>query len=721
MLLGAGATYLLLALCWAAPASLSPADTAPDWGDPLHLGWVMAWDAHQILHRPWALFDANTFYPYPHSLAFGDHLLPEALLVAPVQWLTGNPVLAANLELLLALTMAGLAMLCLVRALTGSALAGLLAGLAYAFNSFTLHEVLRVHVLNVQWWPLAMLFLCRFVESGRGRDAALLAASCVLQGLSGGYYLVYTAMLLPVWLLAAYAAAGRRPGWPELRRLGLPLGAGGLVAAPLLWPYVVQLRSMGFEKELREGLDLVAYLSPPPAHTLLGRFAFLPGEVAASAYFVGFVGAALMLVGCVSVIARRAAGAARLGGAVALATAAGGVLLSLGPSVAVFGTRWVAGPYALLYEYVPLSRGMASPKRAVVLTMLGGAVLLGLAAARILARAGAAWRPMVGAALAALLVFEQWSPTRTGAPVPTGRDVPAAYRWLAAQPSEPTIDLPLYPDVAKRLWATYLYFSTYHWRPIPIGRTSFYPPAHDYLAWSLRDFPDELSLGVLQRLGIATLVVHPLVWEAEPDRVRRLAALEADPRVHLLRRFEDRPPGRYETLQLGEERVYRLDPAPTAGPSPCQPAREVARRGWSFRSTGIARPELAIDGDPRTGWYTRAPQQPGDRLEVTLPQQETLAAITIRMWYPHTEFARNLILVTRPDAGEWRRAAYADGPQERGEVIQELVTRPREARLVLRFAPQPVRSFRLAVGWREQDASWPAWTVAELQAYRECR
>jgi hypothetical protein len=226
---------------------------------------------------------------------------------------------------------------------------------------------------------------------------------------------------------------------------------------------------------------------------------------------------------------------------------------------------------------------------------------------------------------------------------------------------------------------------------------------------------------VLASLGIRTLVVHPLVWETASDRGQRLAALEADPRLRLVRRFEDRPPGRYAALELGEERVYRLEPGAGTGRAPCAPVDEIERRGWTFRSTGIARPELAIDGDPRTGWYTRAPQQPGDRLEVTLPQQETLAAITIRMWYPHTEFARNLILVMRPDAGEWRRAAYADGPQERGEVIQELVTRPREARLVLRFAPQLVRSFRLAVGWREQDASWPAWTVAELQAYKECR
>ena len=43
-------------------------------GDPLHLSYVMAWDAHQLVRRPTALFQSNSFHPYPRSLAFADHL-----------------------------------------------------------------------------------------------------------------------------------------------------------------------------------------------------------------------------------------------------------------------------------------------------------------------------------------------------------------------------------------------------------------------------------------------------------------------------------------------------------------------------------------------------------------------------------------------------------------------------------------------------------------------
>src|SRR5262249_9407125 len=92
----AAGIYLALSIVWTGPSSLRPWERVPDLGDPLHLAYVMAWDAHQVVRRPWALYDSNSFYPYEHSLAFGDHLLPEALMVAPIQWTTGNAVLASN-------------------------------------------------------------------------------------------------------------------------------------------------------------------------------------------------------------------------------------------------------------------------------------------------------------------------------------------------------------------------------------------------------------------------------------------------------------------------------------------------------------------------------------------------------------------------------------------------------------------------------------------------
>jgi hypothetical protein len=716
--LAAAAFFLAMAVAWAAPSSLHPARTVPDLADAVHLGWLLSWNDHQIVRRPWALFESNGFHPYPRSLTFTDHLLPEALLVAPVYWTTRNPVLVFNAAMLVALTLSALAMFLLVRHLTGSAAAALLAGLAYAFNSFTQHELSRVHVLSVQWWPLGWLFLDRFVRDGRGRDAAAAAAALALQGLSGTYYLAYTLMLLPLWLPALFIAWRRRPDAGRVRRLGLSLAVAALPVALMLVPYVIQFRGLTLDKGWPAGADLLAYVDPGPRNAVWGALDN-PAVVPELPHFVGYIALALIALGLVRTLLGRIPDRARAGAWLAIITALVGLLLSLGPLVHVGGRRIATGPYELLYRLVPPARAMAGPERSGALVLLGLAVLLGVGAAALFERLGRpAVRAVAAALLAVLLPLEHWSPPRAAAEVPTGREMPAVYRWLAMQPDGPVADLPLYPERQKSLWSLYLHFSTAHWRKVPIGRASFYPPAHDYLAWGLRGFPDDTALALLDRLGIRTLVVHPRMWP-QGERARRLAELDGHPRLSLLRAFDGAVPSSAAALGLGEERVYAL----AAGPpplAPCRPADEIPRAGWSLSSTGVNQPQRALDGDAARAWFTARPQRPGDRLEVALPTPDTMAAAVIDLHYPFDEFGRNLVMLVREEEGPWARVAYADGPEERWETVRDLVERPQAARMVLRIPPRRVSAIRVMVGYREEDPAWPRWSVPELRLFRRC-
>lgn len=712
-LLAAALAYALTAVWWAAPASLSPAETVPDLGDPLHLAYVMAWDAHQLVRHPTALFESNSFHPYPRSLTFADHLTPEALMVAPVFWATGNAVLAFNVGVLLALTLSALSMCALVRALTARWDAAFLAGLAYAFNSFTLHELPRVHVLNVQWWPLAALFLVRFAREGRARDAALAGAALALQCLSGTYYLAYSALFLPLWIVAAYLGARRAPARREAVVLAAALAAVAVALLPFVWPYLQQFRAMGFEKDLVDGTDLLAYVDPEPEAVLpwprLGVARELP-------HFVGLAAAAAAIAGLVAT-AGIAPGRRRAAGLLAAVTAAAALLLSLGPVVRVGGAVLGPGPYALLHRLVPPARGMASPERVGVLVTFGVALLAGLGLAAVLPRLSRTARLGAAAALALALPLEHWARPGRVAAVPAGGDVPAVYASLAGS-TEPLVELPLYPDKARKLWAAHLYFSTLHWRPLPIGRTSFYPPAHDFLAWTLRGFPDDASLALLDRLGIRTVVVHPRVWTAD-ERRPRLAALEAQPRLREVARFDDVPHVRFAALGLGEERVYALAPGPPET-APCAPSGALDRARWRLSASGADDPEAVRDGDRRTAWTTAAPQGGGDRLEIGLPEPAMVSAVALGLGYPFDEFPRHLVLsVDDVDAG-WQRVAYQDGPEERWSTLRALLERPREAAWVLRFPARTVRAVRLMVGWRAADPSWPRWRVPEVDLYGAC-
>ncbi|HEX6739848.1 MAG TPA: hypothetical protein VF310_16340, partial [Vicinamibacteria bacterium] len=506
----------------------------------------------------------------------------------------------------------------------------------------------------------------------------------------------------------------------ETLRLALAAAVALLVVAPILWPYWAQFRGLGLEKSWSGGADALAYLEPPRGGWLWRGFD-LPGPEPEVPHFLGLATLALALFGARRAWTGRWGRAGRAAALLALVTGIAAFALSLGPIVHVGGHRLGTGLYEWLYRLVPLSRGMASPERVGVLAGLAAAMLAGLGAAALLEGLSARARVVAIALLAVALPLEHWSPPRAAAPVPVGGAVPAVYRWLAEgqDGGGPVAELPLHPERSKRLWATYLYFSTYHWRPVPIGRASFYPPGHDLLAWHLRSFPDDTALTLLDRLGIHTLVVHPLLWSAD-ERRERLAAIEAQPRLTLVRRFDDVVPAEHAALGLGEERVSRLQAGPATVP-PCVPADEIPRQGWRAAGSGVNKPERATDGDRRTAWFTARPQHSGDYLEVELARPETVAAAALDAGYPYDEFPRNLVLLLREPQGTLARVPWDDGPEERWDQIEELVHRPAQAQQVLRFAPRAVSAVRLMVGWREDEPAWPRWSVPELRLYRECR
>ena len=293
------------------------------------------------------------------------------------------------------------------------------------------------------------------------------------------------------------------------------------------------------------------------------------------------------------------------------------------------------------------------------------------------------------------------------------------YRWLAADGREPVVELPVYPSRARRLWAAYLYFSTYHWRPIPIGRTSFYPPAHEWLVWNAAGLPGRHVARVPRSPGAAHDRRAPArVRRRRPrgaaGRRRRGAAAHA-PAV--VRRTS--PAERFAALGLGDERVYAL--APAARPSaPCVPRDEIPREGWTVSATGVNKPDRVATATRTRAWMTDIPQRPGDRLEVDLGRTETVAAVALDIGYPHEEFGRNLVLAVDDGRG-WQRVPTPTVPPNALATLDDLLQRPREARMVLRVEPRPVRRLRLLVGLREEDPAWPRWSVPELRLFARCQ
>ena len=247
----AAAAYLLLTLVATWPLVLGLGrDVAWDLGDSVLVMWILSWDCTQLLtilggdfSRIGTFFDGNIFHPAPLTLAYSEHLFAQAVQIFPVWVVSRNPILAYNVAFLSTFVLSGLGMYLLMRELTGSRAAALVAGLMFAFAPYRLPQSSHVQVLSSQWMPFVFYGTTRYFESRRLRPLAGAAIALLLQNLSSGYYLLFFPPFAAAYVLWEIT---RRNRWRD-RRMWVQLTAAGaavaVATAPFLLPYAA-MRSL---------------------------------------------------------------------------------------------------------------------------------------------------------------------------------------------------------------------------------------------------------------------------------------------------------------------------------------------------------------------------------------------------------------------------------------------------------------------------------------------
>jgi hypothetical protein len=254
---------IALVMTWPLAAGITR-DVAWDLGDSVLNMWILAWDCEQIrgiLQGHYShlrhFFDANIFHPAPLTLAYSEHLVPQAIEIFPIYALTKNPILCYNLLFLSTFVLSGLGMFLLAREVTGSTTAAVVGGLLFAFAPYRIPQSSHLQVLSSQWMPFAMYGFRRYFEGGRTRALIGATTAVVLQGLSSGYYLLYFspfALIYVVWEM-------RRKGRLKDRGTWLALVAAGAVAAVVIAPFVIPYVRASRELELSRSLSETTRLS----------------------------------------------------------------------------------------------------------------------------------------------------------------------------------------------------------------------------------------------------------------------------------------------------------------------------------------------------------------------------------------------------------------------------------------------------------------------------
>jgi hypothetical protein len=662
-------------------------------GDPVLNMWTLAWVAERLPHGLRGVWDAPIFFPYRHTLAFSEHLIGIALLVAPVYWLSQNAVLAYNGAFLGSYVLAGTTMYLLARDLAGRRDVAWLAALAFAFHPYRTVHVAHLQVLMWGWMPLALWGLHRYFATGSRRALAVFTAAFLLLSLSNGYFLYFFGLAVVVVIAVQLPRSPHRR--QAIRDLAVVAGVVALCVAPVASAYFVVRREYGLARTLGETIhysaDVASYFQTTDRLWWWG--AWLRGTGGERELFPGLVVSALALAAVGARRTRRdeARGVVALYAAIAVVA----FVFSLGPEPTAWGYRLpLPGPYAWLWRVVPGVDGLRVPARFAAIVYLALTVLAALGARRVLGalpRRGALAATVV---LGLALVVEGF-PAPAGLAVTNVRVLPsptarAAYGWLRQAPPGAVLELPLGNWADERELERELGYQAatlLHGKPIVNGYSGYRSALREFLRESVALSPAELPAAVqgLRAIGVNYLVVHldqypdpayaMLVYETLRQLERSVpnpSTLEPAPLGPLVR----------EHIAFGRAVVFRL--APWSGPplTPVDCARRLdARR---FRATASHAPDRlpqAFDGDVRTRWLSGRAQEGDEWVLVEFPEPQSVAAVRIELdsW---GDYPRELIVEGRP--------VRSDGTAE--EAFREFYRGPVLALMMAGVLREPARA-----------------------------
>jgi hypothetical protein len=674
---------------WLAPEDDVPRDTL------VHMG-ILAHGVHALTHDPARFFQWPVFHPHRSTLAYADHQLAQAVLSLPLWLFTDSVPLVHNLLLLASFVGCGAGAWLLVRYLTGSSAASVVAGILFAFWPQRAHDLDEIHILWCFWIPPALYSLHRWAETGRWRHAmgfALLTIAQCLSGLYLGLYFLTLVLPLGAWLLFRSGRLGQWRTWAQVAA-GAALGA--LLLIPPALPYLAVREQMGFSRTVGEAeffsLGLSLYLKPYPG-TWLHRLLDDRLSPAGTGQFLGLVPLALVVLGTATFLSRSAPtpAASRRNGILYVVWTVAAILLSGGPTLRLWGSLEgpsIAGPFGILFRYLPPFQGTRIPARFGYLAVLGMAVLAGFGVAWLLRRVR---QPRLRTAAAAGVCAACFLEMRAEPPdlyrdrIPHG--VPAATRWLGhAGGSGAVVEFPanpLYED------AVYSYLAGYHHRPIVNGYSAYVPQATYFLEERMKRFPAPAARRLLKEVGVRYVVHHDPSWKPPPELASALPAPV----------FTD-----------GSTRIFEVSDAPP--PEAIPPAREPLRLTGLAAESDVAgsHPGLAVDGDEGTAWeaVSSSSSTRSAYLRVDLGTEIEIGGVRIR---PGTgsRSSWTIRVETSLDGAAFEAAAEELEP----ESLATFVERPAQAVFEARFPTRRARFLRLT-----NPGTWAdRWSVAGIAVY----
>jgi F5/8 type C domain len=648
---------------------------ANDAGDPLLNAAILEWTARTLpLTDAWWQFPI--FHPTRDALTFSEHLLGVSVVALPIRWMTGDPVVAYNLTILLTFPLSAMAMFALVLRLTGSAAGAFVAGLAYGFAPYRVFQLGHIQMLTVFWAPLALLGLHAYLSTSRRRWLVWYGVCWMLQVAANLYCLILFTMVVVLWVIWF---VGMRRRWLVLGQIALATLLAALPLLPILYKYATVHAQHELVRRIDEvqffSADLAAVVCAPDRLTFWGwlhvgcrgEAALFPGVTIFLLFVVAWL-RILVSLGRSSTVSVAPTTAAFYANATVIMW-----LFTLGPTITYFWTPvGLDGPFGWLRSF-PGGDGLRVPARFWLMSTLCLAVVAGIVIADLIKSRRRGVAAVMLAIVTIGVLADGWFDGIDSAALP--RPAPDASVML----NRTVLELPLgtdYPDAAAE------------WRAVINGWTSVngysgHSPGYYAALAEAALVGDERFLRVFQGLSELHVIVR--------EEARSLQALV------------ERQQGATLMAVSAAGLQYRL---PRIAPIQINLGQRLPivaiRSACNPQDLG-----LSFDGDDRTRWVC----SDEDRQEITidLGESRTLGSVVQIAGSDFDNFPRNLAIDTSADDTHWRAAwdgnVYA-------EAIAGAIRFPRSPRIELPFEERLARYVRVTVRPIERRRPW---SIAELE------
>lgn len=483
---------------------------------------VIARNADVLVTEPWRLFGDGQCFPFPKSFTLGEHMFGEGLLMAIPWILTGDPILAYNLMLVLTLWIPGITMYLFAHHFLRHAGAAFLAGLLLATSPPRIIDGGHPYLHAEFWLPLVLLLLHRVFATGRRwLPAAGVGLLLALEALETIYVLLACAIVTSVYglfLLARFRSA--------IPRVVVPLAAAVAFSIGVAW------------------LVLGPYFDTREAWSVLGGRPTVLFPIATygwgSPFFLGLFGLGLGVVG----LADRALRRREVNGddpRLAMLVAAIAIVWASVVEIPIPGTGLgIPGLFALLAEVVPGLDALRGLFAVTIGLWVPVALIAGYGALVLLERLPRGVMIGVVASLAAGIVAERSAPSFAewsfGTPL-------VLLAWDARPPEDdialvrsadfgPVFDVPVAPpenSLARAAQARHLLLQAWNPKPSSSCYNSFDTPLASQMAQLANGLPSRGAAEAIAALGFGEVLSHDRAWW--PPHLKRWRRRAADPDV----------------------------------------------------------------------------------------------------------------------------------------------------------------------------------------------